>query len=229
MAQVGFNLVTASAGILFAYRVFAMWNRHRVVYAVVGFFYFVMVGCWVRLPYFYREVLLMHIQIATSTQLKNVNGPAVAFGSNCVELPVHARWLSMSFISSLIFDGVILTATIVKLRGTMSPSSSLGFLIYRDALLYFVVTAVANLVLVIINLVPSAPLPLKGSVLPFTTVFTVSMGTRTFLNLRLFKRREDGSMMTPLTEQPRTFTIPTALEEASYEFYGNKVGGTRLQ
>lgn len=131
----------------------------------------------------------------------------------------------MSFISSLVFDGVILTTTIVKLRKTRFSTSSIASLLYRDALLYFIITAVVNFLLVVINIIPSIPIPFKGSVVPFSTVCTVSMGSRTFLNLRLFKTRKDRSMMsmTPLTDEPRTFTFPTALEEASYEFYGNKV------
>lgn len=155
-------------------------------------------------------------QIATSPQLKNVNGPPVSFGSNCVELPIRARWLSMSFVSSLVFDGVILTATIVKLRGS---SSSLGSLLYRDALLYFIITAAANFVLVVIDAVPSSSIPLKGSIVPFSVVCTVAMGSRAFLNLRLFRPHEDDSRMVATTDQPRTFTFPTALEDASYELW----------
>ena len=84
IGQVGLDLVTASAGMLFAFRVFTMWDRHRVVYVVVGLFYFIMVGSWVRLPLtsnIHQEVLLIVCRLRlphnsrTSTVPQSLLGP----------------------------------------------------------------------------------------------------------------------------------------------------------
>lgn len=47
ISQAGVVIVTASAGIIFWYRVYAIWGGDRIVSAVVGFFYCAMVGSWV--------------------------------------------------------------------------------------------------------------------------------------------------------------------------------------
>jgi hypothetical protein len=47
LSQTGVVLVVASSGIIFGYRVSAMWNGNRIVHTIVAFFYFFMVGSWV--------------------------------------------------------------------------------------------------------------------------------------------------------------------------------------
>lgn len=49
LGEVGVVLVTASAGIIFCSRVFAIWNNNKYVIAIVGTLYLFMVGSWVRL------------------------------------------------------------------------------------------------------------------------------------------------------------------------------------
>ena len=46
-SQVGVILVVISSGIIFCYRIFAIWHGVKIVYALIGFMYFIMVGCWV--------------------------------------------------------------------------------------------------------------------------------------------------------------------------------------
>ena len=48
LSQAGVVLVTGSAGIIFAYRVFAIWRHNKLVVAVVSVLYLLMVSCWVR-------------------------------------------------------------------------------------------------------------------------------------------------------------------------------------
>jgi hypothetical protein len=47
LSQAGVVLVMASAGIIFGYRVSAIWNGNRIVQAIVAFFYLYMVSSWV--------------------------------------------------------------------------------------------------------------------------------------------------------------------------------------
>lgn len=82
---------------------------------------------------------------------------------------------------------------------------------YRDNLLYFLATAVTNItVLAIQTLNSSSPLVnffLKPNVLPYSTLMTVAMGTRVFLNLTLSNARQKEAQqslphsvkLTPLT------------------------------
>ena len=48
LSQVGVVLVTGSAGIIFSYRVFAIWSYNKIVVAVTSILYLFMVCCWVR-------------------------------------------------------------------------------------------------------------------------------------------------------------------------------------
>ena len=48
LSQAGAVLVTGSAGIIFAYRVFAIWRHNKFVVALVATLYLLMVSCWVR-------------------------------------------------------------------------------------------------------------------------------------------------------------------------------------
>ena len=48
LGEVGVVLVTASAGLIFSTRVFAIWNYNKFVVGIVGTLYLFMVSCWVR-------------------------------------------------------------------------------------------------------------------------------------------------------------------------------------
>lgn len=47
LSQVGVVLVVGSSGVIFGYRVSAIWNGNRIVQAIVAFFYLFMVISWV--------------------------------------------------------------------------------------------------------------------------------------------------------------------------------------
>ena len=49
LSQAGTILVVASSGTIFVFRVTALWGNNRIVSAIVGAAFFVMVGCWVCL------------------------------------------------------------------------------------------------------------------------------------------------------------------------------------
>ena len=47
LSQTGAVLVVASSGVIFVYRLSAIWNGNQIVFATVMFFYACMVGSWV--------------------------------------------------------------------------------------------------------------------------------------------------------------------------------------
>ena len=99
-------------------------------------------------------------------------------------------WAPISFASSVAFDTVILFLTILKLKSNRANTSHLGYLIYRDSLLYFLFTAVTNIIVLSIQSTgPSMDL-IKPNAVPFSTLVTATMGSRVFLNLKLFHQRQ---------------------------------------
>ena len=48
LSQVGAVLVVAASGLIFVYRVIAIWNGLRIISIVVGVMYVIMLSCWVR-------------------------------------------------------------------------------------------------------------------------------------------------------------------------------------
>ncbi|RDB19402.1 hypothetical protein Hypma_013481 [Hypsizygus marmoreus] len=173
-SQVGAVLVVASSGAIFCYRVFAIWSDVKIVQAGVSFMFLVMLGCW----------------IAVATQYEAITGPPTPFGSNCQMLPI-VTWAPISYASSVAFDTVVLVLTLARLHGNLATTKSkVGKQIYRDNLVYFLLTAVTNItVLSIQALGPSHDL-IKPTAVPFSTLMTVTMGSRVFLNLKLFDQRQ---------------------------------------
>ena len=47
VSQLGAVLVNVSSGIIFGYRVCAMWGGNQIINLIVGFMYFLMVSSWV--------------------------------------------------------------------------------------------------------------------------------------------------------------------------------------
>ncbi|GLB43620.1 hypothetical protein LshimejAT787_1401320 [Lyophyllum shimeji] len=176
-SQVGAVLVVASSGIIFCYRVFAIWSGVKIVQAAVGLMFLVMLGCWV----------------AVATQYHAVTGPPTPFLSNCQMLPI-VQWAPISYASSVAFDTVVLIFTLAKLHGNLATTKSkVGRQIYRDNLVYFLLTAVTNItVLTIQALGPSFDM-IKPTAVPFSTLMTVTMGSRVFLNLKLFDKRQQSA------------------------------------
>ncbi|KAF5359576.1 hypothetical protein D9756_003162 [Leucocoprinus leucothites] len=178
VSQVGAVLTVASSGAIFWYRVRALWNGSLVVSIIAGIFYFIMVGSW----------------IAVASQFRASTGPPTPFLSNCQLHPI-ASWSPLSYASSVAYDTVVLILTLAKFHGSvMTAKSNIGKQVYKDNLLYFALMSATNVtVLSFQALGPSFAL-LKPAVVPFSTLMTVTMGTRVFLNLRLFNlRQQQGS------------------------------------
>jgi hypothetical protein len=120
-------LVVAAAGVIFAYRVLALWKGNKTVYAVLGLFYLVNVGAW----------------MATAASYAADTGPPTPFNSNCQLHPV-ASWNPISFGSSVVFDCVVLGLTVLKLRQNFGARSTVQKQLYKDNLLYFVIVTATN-------------------------------------------------------------------------------------
>ena len=89
------------------------------------------------------------------------------------------------------FDSVVLVLTVVGLHGTPPLTQSrTGKQIYRDALVYFSLTAVTNITVLSIEALGPRYDMIKPAAIPFSTVMTVTMGTRVFLNLKLLDQRQ---------------------------------------
>ncbi|KAF9446746.1 hypothetical protein P691DRAFT_776622 [Macrolepiota fuliginosa MF-IS2] len=179
ISAAGAILTVASSGAIFWYRVRALWSGSRFVSAVTGFFYIVMVGCW----------------ITVSTQFRSDTGPHTPFLSNCQLHPV-APWAPMSYASSVAFDSCVLVFTLAKFHGNFSASrSKVGRQVYNDNLLYFFLMTAANITVLSIQAQRDPKFNLiKPAAVPFSTLMTVTMGTRVFLNLRLFNERQRNNL-----------------------------------
>ncbi|KAF9445423.1 hypothetical protein P691DRAFT_710334 [Macrolepiota fuliginosa MF-IS2] len=177
----GAVLTVASSGAIFWYRVRALWNGSIIVSSVTGFFYVTMIACW----------------IAVSTQFRGDTGPHTPFLSNCQLHPV-APWAPMSYGSSVAFDTCVLVFTLAKFHGSFNTSKSgVGRQVYNDNLLYFFLTTAANITVLSIQAQPDSKFDfIKPAAVPFSTLMTVTMGTRVFLNLRLFNQRQQQSQVT---------------------------------
>ncbi|KAF8079202.1 hypothetical protein FPV67DRAFT_1403224 [Lyophyllum atratum] len=176
-SQVGAVLVVASSGAIFCYRVFAIWNGVKVVQAAVTFMFLAMMGCW----------------ISVATQYAAITGPPTPFGSNCQMLPI-VSWAPISYASSVAFDTVVLVLTLAKLHGNLAATGSrVGKQIYRDNLVYFLLTAVTNITVLTIQALGPRFDMIKPTAVPFSTLMTVTMGSRVFLNLKLFDQRQQGA------------------------------------
>jgi len=174
LSQIGVCLVVASSGMIFAYRVSAIWSGNKTIYGIVGFFYTAMLGSW----------------IAVGRQYQATTGPHTDFGSNCILVPV-VSWAGISYASSVAFDAVILILTVAKVNLYRSAQSKVGYIIYRDSLLYFLLTAATNITVLIIEASQSEYNSIKPAALPFATLITVAMSSRVYLNLKLFNQRQE--------------------------------------
>ncbi|KAH9487378.1 hypothetical protein JR316_0001453 [Psilocybe cubensis] len=183
LGEVGVVLVTGSAGLIFAYRVFAIWRYNKTVMVLVSVLYVFNVACW----------------IAVGSQLRASQGPPTPFGSNCKLHPVP-DWDPLPFASSVLFDTTVLLLTIIKTREDKIKSSAIGNQILRDNIIYFVILSVTNIVVLVINCLGPKFDNIKPVTLPYPTLMTTAMGTRVYLNLRLYnKRRHETSTLPQVT------------------------------
>ncbi|KAI0635110.1 hypothetical protein C8Q77DRAFT_1217046 [Trametes polyzona] len=172
ISQVGAVLAVFSSGAIFCLRVFAIWHGNRAVYALVAVVFAAMMGSW----------------LAVATQYSATTGPPTPFGSNCQMHPI-VSWAPISYGSSVLFDTTILLLTLAKLPRNLTHKSPVGRQIFRDTLMYFSITAVTNIVVLSIQALGSAHTLLKPAVVPFSTIMTVTMGSRVYLNLKLLQKR----------------------------------------
>lgn len=119
----------------------------------------------------------------------------------------------MSYASSVAFDTCVLVLTLARFRGSSGASKSkVGRQVYNDNLLYFFLMTAANIVVLSIQAQRDPKFDLiKPAAVPFSTIMTVSMGTRVFLNLRLFNQRQQNNMgnSLPLSAQGQ-YTNPSS-------------------
>jgi hypothetical protein len=105
-------------------------------------------------------------------------------------LPI-VPWAPISFGSSVAFDSVVLIFTLAKLHGNLAATKSrIWRQIYQDNLVYFVLTAATNTAVLIIQALGSKYDMIKPTAVPFSTLITVTMGARVFLNLRLLDQKQ---------------------------------------
>lgn len=139
-------------------------------------------------------------QIAVATQYSAITGQATPFGSNCQMQPI-VSWAPISYASSVAFDSVVLGFTLAKLHPNITMTkSAVGRQIFRDTLMYFILTAVTNITVLSIQSLDSSHTLIKPTAVPFSTLMTVTMGSRVYLNLKLLEhRRQREQMGIPLT------------------------------
>lgn len=124
-----------------------------------------------------------------ATTYHAVTGPATPFASNCTQ-DAPPSWNVISFASSVVFDSIILSLTLAKLKPNLTArQSGIGRRIFRDTLLYFIITTVTNIVVLSIEALQNQKTLIKGATIPFSTLMTVTMGSRVYLNLKLLEHR----------------------------------------
>lgn len=206
VSQLGTVLVVASSGIIFGYRVSAIWGGNRVVHLVIGFMYLFMISSWVRILlavsslYFMAHNTIM--QVAVCSQFHAVGDKQTGFGANC-RMDRTVKWAPLSFASSFAFDILILILTVWKLPDNRHERSPVGYIIFRDSLLYIFFTAATNLVVLSIESMGEPDGPINAAALPFSTLITTTMGCRLFLNLKLYHQRE-AERITPFISHSRS-------------------------
>ncbi|EIN08715.1 hypothetical protein PUNSTDRAFT_143453 [Punctularia strigosozonata HHB-11173 SS5] len=172
-SQVGVVLVVASSGIIFCNRVVAIWGNSKIIIALVTVIYLGMLACWILVAAHYSAI----------------TGPPTPFGSNCQMQPI-VSWAPISYASSVAFDVIVLILTMMKLKTGSLANSAISKQIYADNLLYFIATAVTNITVFTIQALPSRFDMIKPTAVPFSTVVTVTMAQRVYLNLKLFHHRQ---------------------------------------
>jgi len=104
-------------------------------------------------------------------------------------LPI-VSWAPIGYASSVAFDAVVLLLTVSKLNTNRATSSKVGYIIYRDSLMYFLLTAATNITVLVIQALGTEWDLIKPTAVPFSTLITATMGARVFLNLKLFNQRQ---------------------------------------
>ena len=128
-------------------------------------------------------------QISVATQYAADTGPNTPFASNCLSKTIPS-WNSISWGSSVAFDSIVLALTVAKLKPNLvMQKSAVGRQIFVDTLMYFSITAVTNIVCLVLEALTSSSLATKAAAIAYPPLMTAAMGSRVYLNLRLLERR----------------------------------------
>jgi hypothetical protein len=103
------------------------------------------------------------------------------------------------------FDIVIPIFTIAKVNAHRSAQSTVGYIIYRDSVLYFFLTAATNITVLIIEALGPDYNLIKPTAVPFATLITVTMSSRVFLNLKFNNRQEKVNLGLPVHSHVSSF------------------------
>jgi len=87
-----------------------------------------------------------------------------------------------------------------------------GYLIFWDSLIYFLLTTITNLILFFLQYLGRDWNNIKRSSLPFSMLITTTMGCRLFLNLKLFNKRKESANIAPLLSHAPTQYISNSTE-----------------
>jgi hypothetical protein len=145
-----------------------------------------------------------------ASQYQAINGPSTLIGSNCQLHPI-VSWAPLRYASSLAFNTVILGLTIWKIPDYQYAKSPVGYLIFRDSLVYFFLTTITNVILLSLQCLGKDANYIKRSSLPFSTLITTAMGCRLYLNLKLFNKRSESQRMLPFMSGGQESTNSTEL------------------
>ncbi|KZW02305.1 hypothetical protein EXIGLDRAFT_829494 [Exidia glandulosa HHB12029] len=172
----GVCLVVGCAGIIFCNRVVAIWSNNRIIIGVLAVLWTGMMACW----------------IAVAVNYNAITGPATPLGSNCQMQPI-VSWAPISFASSVLFDLSVLVLSIYKLRANAAgfAQSATARQISNDNITYFVLTAATNIAVLSVQALGDSYALIKPTAVPFSTVVTVAMAQRVYLNLKLFHLRNE--------------------------------------
>lgn len=102
-------------------------------------------------------------------------------------LPIQL-WSPICFASSVLFDVVILTLSLIKIKANFT--SHVGYVVYRDSMLYFCATTITNITVLAIQALGENYDLVKPNAIPFSTLIVTTMASRVFLNLKLFHQRQ---------------------------------------
>ncbi|KAF7346968.1 hypothetical protein MVEN_01449600 [Mycena venus] len=175
LSQVGVVLVVGCSGIIFCNRVVAIYSNSKVIIGALALLWSGMMACWIAVAIHYNASV----------------GPPTPFGSNCQMQPI-VSWAPISYASSVGFDVIVLLLTVAKLKANTGNfgRSEISKQIYRDNLIYFLVTAATNITVLTIQGLDDSFALVKPTAVPFSTVITVTMAQRVYLNLKLFHQRQ---------------------------------------
>lgn len=108
-----------------------------------------------------------------ATQQSAITGPPAPFGPNC-QIKQNVPWAPITHASSVVFNLLVLILAIAKFKADRRQKSPIGRQLDCESLLYFVVTAAANIAVLSVQALGHAHDMIKPAALSFATIITVS-------------------------------------------------------